>query len=146
MQIRTLSFSFSLEESFAILIALIFVNESIDKLLKIHKTHRFTNNPFLYSNEFLIESPNSTCFRCLHQNSTTNSKVFTLNASQIYRERDVISVCLRYDSTFMRKCYPNLSVKILALNTSFCAIVIIYRMFSSSALFSIWAHFSWRWA
>ena len=78
-----------LEESFAILIAIIFVNESIDKLLQIRKTHRFTDNPFLYSGEFLVDSKNSSCFRCLHKNSSSDENIYTLNASFVYRERDV---------------------------------------------------------
>lgn len=74
------------EELFAILIALIFVTESIDKLLKIADTHKYSRNPFNYSDYFNDQSTN--CFRCLHVNSSIDQNIFTLNES-VYTERDV---------------------------------------------------------
>lgn len=51
------------EELFAILIAIIFVHESLDKLLKIRKTHNYNTNPFDYAKSF---NANETgCFRCV---------------------------------------------------------------------------------
>lgn len=74
------------EELFAILIALIFVKESVDKLLKIRESYRFTNNPYLYTNEF---NENSTsCFRCIHINSTLDPQIYYFNES-VYSEKQV---------------------------------------------------------
>lgn len=51
------------EELFALLIAVIFVHESFDKLLKIRHQYRFTNNPYNYTSTFT--SDNEDCFKCL---------------------------------------------------------------------------------
>jgi hypothetical protein len=75
-----------IEELFAILIAIIFIHESLDKLLRIKKNYKFSNNPYVYSQDY---DDNSTCFRCAHldpRNMTTYGEV--LNRS-IYTERDV---------------------------------------------------------
>lgn len=74
------------EELFAILIALIFVKESVDKLLKIRESYRFTNNPYLYADEFNENS--SSCFRCIHMNSTVDPQIYYLNTS-VYTEKQV---------------------------------------------------------
>lgn len=57
------------EELFAILIALIFVHESIDKLLKINSKYHFTSNPFNYGKEFSDSSPD--CFRCINSKNAS---------------------------------------------------------------------------
>jgi hypothetical protein len=73
------------EELFAILIAIIFIIESVDKLLKIRNSHHYTTNPFLYSAEFREEN-NTKCFRCMHKNSTKDPHEYILNDT-IYTER-----------------------------------------------------------
>jgi hypothetical protein len=77
----------TIEELFAILIAIIFVNESIDKLFKIRKTHHYSINPYLYKNDF---NENSTeCFRCVHIESAQNESYSMLTNSSIFMEREV---------------------------------------------------------
>ena len=49
---------------FAILIALIFVHESIDKLMNINSKYHYTNNPFNYGKSFSDDSED--CFRCIN--------------------------------------------------------------------------------
>ena len=71
---------------FAILIALIFVHESIDKLLQIKKSYRYTNNPFLYKDDF--NENTSQCFRCVYKDSILNGTFVTPDPS-IFTERKV---------------------------------------------------------
>ena len=55
------------EESFASLIAIIFIKESIFKLLEINKNYQYTNDPMVYANEF---GANDECLRCVQMLST----------------------------------------------------------------------------
>ncbi|CAF0855369.1 unnamed protein product [Brachionus calyciflorus] len=56
------------EESFASLIAFIFIKESISKLIEIHKTYEYSNDPNKYVNDYLN---NSNCSRCVHLGNQT---------------------------------------------------------------------------
>lgn len=51
------------EESFAILIAIIFVSESVKKLLDIRHSYKFSSNPYVYADVF--NGNNTECFRCI---------------------------------------------------------------------------------
>jgi hypothetical protein len=63
------------------------VHESLDKLLRIRKTHKFNNNPYIYSQDF---NENSTCFRCVHLNPSNISEYDEMSNRTIFTERDVI--------------------------------------------------------
>ena len=87
------------EELFAILIAVIFITESIDKLLMIKNTHHFTSNPFLYKNDFYEN--NTKCFHCVHVESLNNGSYVSPNMS-IRTERECEE--LGHDYIFNREC------------------------------------------
>ena len=73
------------EELFAILIALIFVHESIDKLLKINSKYHFTSNPFNYGKEFSDSSPD--CFRCItYKNASVDDDLNVGNFSYLRKK------------------------------------------------------------
>lgn len=87
------------EELFAILIALIFVHESIDKLLEIKHTYHYSNNPFDYSGVF---NDNTTdCFKCVHKESMLNGTYLIADQS-IYTERQCEALGRDYE--FSRHC------------------------------------------
>lgn len=85
---------------FAILIALIFVHESIDKLLEIKNTYRYSNNPFVYSDVFNENTTN--CFKCVHVESMKNG-TFISPDPLIYTERKCEA--LGKDYLFVRNCH-----------------------------------------
>jgi len=74
------------EELFAILIAVIFINESIVKLFDIRKKYSYTNNPYEYK-DFHEKKNDTTCFRCIYEGNNSISAKLDLNS--IYNERDV---------------------------------------------------------
>ncbi|RNA30529.1 Sodium-driven chloride bicarbonate [Brachionus plicatilis] len=121
------------EELFAMLIAFIFVIESVDKLLKIRKSHRFTSNPYLYANEF---NENSTsCFRCLHVNSTFDPNIFILNES-VYTEKQCEHFGKGY--IFQRECQhiPDVFFFSVILYLLTFLMVISFRYLKFSSFFS----------
>ncbi len=77
---------FNKEELFAILIAVIFINESIVKLFDIRKKYKFTNNPYDYK-DFHEKTNDTNCFRCVY--SGNNSISINVDLNSIYNERDV---------------------------------------------------------
>ncbi len=69
------------EELFAILIAIIFIYESLGKLLDIRKKYPFSADPFQYQHDF--NDNNTECFRCLHVNESISL------VDSIYTEKQV---------------------------------------------------------
>ena len=70
------------------------MHESIDKLLKIKKSHSYNKNPFSYSEDFNDNS--SKCFRCVHHVSLAglNSSYDELLNRTIYTEKQVFLVIM----------------------------------------------------
>ncbi len=73
------------EESFAALIAFIFIKESIFKLIDIKNKYKYTNDPLLYSNEY---ANNQNCLKCVKL-SNSNSSVYEIVFNN-YTEKQVI--------------------------------------------------------
>ena len=67
------------EESFASLIAFIFIKESISKLLEIRKSYKFSNDPSIYANEFLL---NQNCSRCINKINMTSTNLSSIISQQ----------------------------------------------------------------
>lgn len=59
-----------LEESFASLIAFIFIKESFFKLLEIRKSYKYSSDPSIYINDYLNNSNCNRCVRKLISNQT----------------------------------------------------------------------------
>jgi hypothetical protein len=57
-----------IEESFAALIAFIFIKESVFKLIDINKTNKFSNDPLNY----VAQHSNGSCSKCVLVNSGSN--------------------------------------------------------------------------
>ncbi len=115
---------------FAILIAIIFVYESLDKLMKIKKTHQFSTNPFLYQYSF---NENSTeCFRCRHKNTTSDPREYYLNDT-IYTDRKCDELGPDYE--FTRNCdhVPDVYFFCVILYVcTFCLAIVLRKIRSSS--------------
>ncbi len=84
------------------MIALIFVNESIAKLLDIGDEYKYTNNPFEYK-DFHQSSNTSKCFRCIGPQNFINSS--------IYSEKDVMR--LVFKCIYFELIYRNFGIFIL---------------------------------
>lgn len=74
------------EEAFASLIALIFIIESVDKLIAIKNIKKFSNDPFNYVNDY---TKSTACLRCVYSgpvNSTfsLNVTLDSLNEKQVF--------------------------------------------------------------
>jgi hypothetical protein len=77
------------EELFALLIAIIFIAESIEKLFKIFKSQPFSQNPQYYAAQ--MHEANSSCFRCF----STNASAYNESFESIFSEKEVFLFILR---------------------------------------------------
>ncbi len=66
------------EESFAALIALIFIIESVDKLIDIKKFKKFSSDPFNYISDY---NNKTNCLRCVFTGAAGANKTISLNVS-----------------------------------------------------------------
>jgi len=71
------------EESFASLIAIIFIKESIFKLIEINKGYRSSSNPLDYSKEY---AQNFNCLRCVQvtENGSLTTNTTGLDVPDVY--------------------------------------------------------------
>ena len=78
------------------LIAVIYIQESIVKLLRIRETHNYSNNPFVYNSDF--NENNTGCFRCIHHHvhGTLNASFDEMKPELIVNERVVIALNLKF--------------------------------------------------
>ena len=63
------------EESFAALIAIIFIKESIFKLLEIGHNSKYSSDPIAYANQY---SNNTNCLKCVHVGKDLNNTVSSM--------------------------------------------------------------------
>ena len=117
------------------LIAIIFINESFNKLFKIINTHKYTSNPFLYSKDF--NSNSTQCFRCRHTNTSNDPHEYMLNAS-IYTERKCEELGLEYQ--FVRECehIPDVFFFCVILYVCTFLMAISLRKIKFSSFFPSW--------
>ncbi|CAF1065828.1 unnamed protein product, partial [Brachionus calyciflorus] len=113
------------EESFAALIAFIFIQESIFELIKINKSNMFTNDPTGY----ILSLFSNECKKCTYSKnqSTLNQTPTSFNETE----------CLRLNYEYETKCkyIPDVFFFSICLYISTFLMAIIFRSFRNSRFF-----------
>ena len=120
------------EESFAALIAFIFIMESVKKLLAIRKSRPFTSDPLNYYTEF---NTNENCFRCLQKGANGTFET-PINTSLVSLNRtECASLGAEYEYVTKCKYSPDVFFVSVFLYTLTFLLAMTLRYFRTSRFF-----------